>query len=101
MQSCDSDMKNAFAQIEDTFKQKDVVLLHGITSSGKTHVYVKLIEAQLEAGKQVLLLLPEIALASQIVKRIKKYLKMLLISNNYFIKFIYSTFIYRYYIYNI
>ena len=68
-----SQQQNAFAQIEDTFKQKDVVLLHGITSSGKTHVYVKLIEAQLEAGKQVLLLLPEIALASQIVKRIKKY----------------------------
>lgn len=63
----------AYQSIKKQFVQKDVVLLHGITSSGKTHVYVKLIEEQLEAGKQVLFLLPEIALTSQIVQRIRKY----------------------------
>ncbi|MES2689315.1 MAG: primosomal protein N' [Bacteroidota bacterium] len=62
-----------FEQIKTHFESKDVSLLHGITSSGKTHVYVKLIEEQLDAGKQVLFLLPEIALTSQIVQRIRKY----------------------------
>ncbi len=63
----------AFNNIEALFQIKDVVLLHGITSSGKTHVYVKLIEAQIKAGKQVLMLLPEIALTAQIIQRLKKY----------------------------
>ena len=65
---------SAFNQIKDLFIKKDVVLLHGITSSGKTHVYVKLIEEQLMEGKQVLFLLPEIALTSQLIQRIKKYI---------------------------
>ena len=68
-----AEQTEAVAQIQAHFQQKDTVLLHGITSSGKTHVYVKLIEEQLEAGKQVLFLLPEIALTSQIVKRIQQY----------------------------
>jgi len=63
----------ALAQIKAEFATKDVVLLHGITSSGKTHVYVKLIEEQLAQGKQVMFLLPEIALTSQVVQRIQKY----------------------------
>ncbi len=63
----------AFNSIETFYQEKDVVLLHGITSSGKTHVYVKLIEAQIKAGKQVLMLLPEIALTAQIIQRLKKY----------------------------
>ncbi len=49
------------------------VLLHGITSSGKTHVYVRMIEECLKRDKQVLYLLPEIALTGQIVKRLRKY----------------------------
>lgn len=65
--------QNSFDSIQDQFIQHDVVLLHGITSSGKTHVYVKLIEEQIEKGKQVLFLLPEIALTSQIILRIRKY----------------------------
>lgn len=65
--------QTALNAIKKAFENKDVALLHGITSSGKTHVYVKLIEEQLNAGKQVLFLLPEIALTSQIVKRISKY----------------------------
>lgn len=65
--------QQAYDSIHTLFEQKDVVLLHGITSSGKTHVYVKLIEEQLAKGKQVLFLLPEIALTSQLVHRIRKY----------------------------
>lgn len=52
---------------------KDVVLLHGVTSSGKTEIYVKLIEQTIAEGKQVLYLLPEIALTTQIISRLRKY----------------------------
>ena len=52
---------------------KDVVLLHGVTSSGKTEIYVKLIEQVIAQGKQVLYLLPEIALTTQIINRLRKY----------------------------
>jgi primosomal protein N' (replication factor Y) len=52
---------------------KDVVLLHGVTSSGKTEIYVKLIEQTILQGKQVLYLLPEIALTTQIINRLRKY----------------------------
>ncbi len=52
---------------------KDVVLLHGVTSSGKTEIYVKLIEQTIAEGKQVLYLLPEIALTTQIINRLRKY----------------------------
>ncbi len=51
----------------------DVVLLHGVTSSGKTEIYVKLIEETIAKGKQVLYLLPEIALTTQIINRLRKY----------------------------
>lgn len=53
--------------------EKEVVLLHGVTSSGKTEIYVKLIEKTLAEGKQVLYLLPEIALTAQIINRLRKY----------------------------
>ncbi|MBP9186056.1 MAG: primosomal protein N' [Bacteroidia bacterium] len=68
-----TEQESAYQLIKNQFLSKDVVLLHGITSSGKTHVYVKLIEEQIALGKQVLFLLPEIALTSQIVQRIRKY----------------------------
>ena len=54
------------------FESKDTVLLHGITGSGKTELYISLIEDALESGSQVLYLLPEIALTTQIVSRLKK-----------------------------
>jgi len=63
----------ALRQIKESFKSKDVCLLHGVTSSGKTELYIKLIQEQLEKGKQVLYLLPEIALTTQIVKRLRKH----------------------------
>lgn len=63
----------ALAQIEQGFEYKDVVLLHGITASGKTQIYIKLIEKAIEKGGQVLFLLPEIALTTQIVQRIQRY----------------------------
>jgi primosomal protein N' (replication factor Y) len=65
--------QTAFDQIKEAFREKDAVLLHGVTSSGKTHVYVKLIEEVIAQGRQALFLLPEIALTSQIVSRVQKY----------------------------
>nr|WP_315166213.1 primosomal protein N' [uncultured Flavobacterium sp.] len=65
--------KNAFDEIKESFNQKEVCLLHGVTSSGKTEIYIKLIEGYLETGKQVLYLLPEIALTTQLVGRLRTY----------------------------
>jgi len=65
--------QKAFDGIKASFIQKEVCLLHGVTSSGKTEVYIKLIEEQLITGKQVLYLLPEIALTTQLVARLSSY----------------------------
>ncbi len=62
----------AFNEIHKKFLEKNTVLLHGVTASGKTEIYIKLIDEQLKAGKQVLYLLPEIALTTQIISRLKK-----------------------------
>ncbi|OIQ22872.1 primosomal protein N' [Lacinutrix sp. MedPE-SW] len=63
----------ALQNIQTAFKTHNTTLLHGVTSSGKTEVYVKLIEAVIANGKQVLYLLPEIALTTQLVSRLQNY----------------------------
>ncbi|RZK40122.1 MAG: primosomal protein N' [Pedobacter sp.] len=63
----------ALKDIENQFLKKEVVLLHGVTASGKTQLYIKLIENAIASGGQVLFLLPEIALTTQIVERVKRY----------------------------
>ena len=67
------DQKNALSKIRQIFEKQNVTLLHGITSSGKTEIYVKLIEDVINNGKQVLYLLPEIALTTQLVTRLQNY----------------------------
>ena len=63
----------AFSEIQNQFNEKEVCLLHGVTSSGKTEIYTKLIESYIKVEKQVLYLLPEIALTTQLVGRLQKY----------------------------
>lgn len=62
----------AFEEIKHQFESKQSVLLHGVTGSGKTEIYIQMIREVLDSGSQVLLLLPEIALTTQIVTRLKK-----------------------------
>jgi len=65
--------EKALAVVRKSLEEKNVCLLHGHTSSGKTQVYIKLIEEQLLQDKQVLYLVPEIALTSQIVRRLQSH----------------------------
>ena len=65
--------QKALQEIHESFDNKKVTLLHGVTSSGKTEVYVKLIEDCINAGKQALYLLPEIALTTQLITRLQDY----------------------------
>ena len=66
--------QRAGAQVQGAFAEKKPVLLHGVTGSGKTRVYLELMQAALERGEQVLYLLPEIALTGQIVQRLQRFL---------------------------
>ncbi|HEX6848607.1 MAG TPA: primosomal protein N' [Chitinophagaceae bacterium] len=65
--------QEVFEHIQTSFSEKQVCFLHGVTSSGKTLIYVKLIEQVIREGKQVLYMLPEIALTSQIIRRLQKH----------------------------
>ncbi len=65
--------QQAYGEIMRGFREKDVCLLHGITSSGKTEIYTHLINETLKLNRQVLFLLPEIALTSQITHRLKQF----------------------------
>ena len=64
--------QRAFDEIRASFRMKNVCLLHGVTSSGKTEIYIHLIDEAVRQGKQVLYLLPEIALTTQITERLKR-----------------------------
>jgi len=68
-----SHQEEALQQIQTQFENHNVVLLHGVTSGGKTEMYIKLIEETLQKGKRVLYLLPEIALTTHIITRLRKY----------------------------
>lgn len=61
----------ALHEIRDSFKEKNITLLHGVTSSGKTSIYVHLIEEVMKNGRQVLYLVPEIALTTQLTQRLQ------------------------------
>lgn len=63
----------ALQDIKTTFKTKNTTLFKGVTSSGKTEVYAHLIQEVLQEGKQVLYLLPEIALTTQLIERLQRY----------------------------
>ncbi|HVZ55442.1 MAG TPA: primosomal protein N' [Chitinophagaceae bacterium] len=65
--------QQAYDQVLQCLAEKSVCLLHGVTSSGKTQLYIRLIEQELQRGGQVLYLLPEIALTSQIIRRLQKH----------------------------
>ena len=72
--SLTDEQARAFTELKTSFADKDVALLHGVTASGKTQIYIKLIEEIINSNDaQVLFLLPEIALTTQIVERIKLY----------------------------
>ncbi len=65
--------QKAYETIRDNFREREVVLLHGVTSSGKTEIYVHLIRECLKRGEQVLYLVPEIALTTQLIDRIRYF----------------------------
>jgi primosomal protein N' (replication factor Y) len=65
--------QTAFEEIKYSFVEKEVCLLHGVTASGKTEIYIKLIEEYIKEEKQILYLLPEIALTTQLVGRLRDY----------------------------
>ena len=65
--------EKALQEIRKELSEKPVCLLHGVTSSGKTQLYIKMIEEFVRKGKQVLYMLPEIALTAQIIRRLQKH----------------------------
>ena len=70
---CIRDIQTAMDEVVHSFQTKNITLLHGVTSSGKTEIYIHLIDQYLRQGKQVLYLLPEIALTTQITERLRHF----------------------------
>lgn len=67
------EQSRALREIRDLFKEKNITLLHGVTSSGKTSIYVHLVDEVLKNGRQVLYLVPEIALTTQLTQRLQQF----------------------------
>lgn len=67
-----AEQERVLGELDESFQNHNVVLLHGVTGSGKTRVYVELIQKAIQSGGQVLYLLPEIALSTQIISRLQK-----------------------------
>ncbi|MGZ5245040.1 MAG: primosomal protein N' family DNA-binding protein, partial [Bacteroidia bacterium] len=66
-----AEQEKAIASVKDLYKDKDVVLLHGVTGSGKTHVFMHMMDETISQGKQALYLVPEIALTAQLIQRLR------------------------------
>ncbi|MFM6953848.1 MAG: primosomal protein N' [Sphingobacteriaceae bacterium] len=64
--------QEALNQLKENLQKKEVCLMHGVTASGKTEIYIRLIEDYLAKGRQVLYLLPEIGLTTQVIQRLQK-----------------------------
>ena len=71
--SLTNEQKTALEAINKSWEANNITLLHGVTGSGKTELYIHLIQSYLDLGKQVLLLIPEIALTTQLIQRLEKY----------------------------
>ena len=71
--SLNSVQQTAHQGIKQLFEERGTVLLHGVTSSGKTEIYIHLMKEQMELGRQVLYMLPEIALTTQIIERLRRH----------------------------
>lgn len=85
IEELNDDQNQALIEIKSGFNEKKPVLLHGITGSGKTHIYSHLIKEVLDKKQQILYLLPEIALTSQLITRLQEYFgKKLLVSHSKF-----------------
>src|SRR5690606_36515981 len=65
--------KEAYDSVKQLFADRETVLLHGVTSSGKTEIYIHLMREQLDQGRQFLYMLPEIALTTQIIVRLREH----------------------------
>ncbi|WP_111960427.1 replication restart helicase PriA [Chryseobacterium lathyri] len=72
LEELSEEQKEAKIEIDEAFEEGKNVLLHGVTSSGKTHIYLEKIEECIQEGKNVLFLLPEISLTKQITQRLEK-----------------------------
>jgi primosomal protein N' (replication factor Y) (superfamily II helicase) len=85
VEALETEQEEAYHQIQMAFLDRKPALLFGVTGSGKTHIYSKLIQDNLINGKQVLYLLPEIALTSQLIDRLQQYFgEQLLVSHSKF-----------------